>query len=96
MSARAEQLALRRQQLQERCARERQHVAAVSQAIESRLGKLDRGFNFASLLTRRPVLIAVGVAGMFIFGPARMWRWLGRGTLLIGALRRLGGFITRL
>lgn len=96
MSTRLVELAQRRERLQQRCELQRQQVSAWAQHIEARLSGWDRGLNFLSFFTRRPAIVAAGIAGVFMFGLKRMLGWLGQGSLVIGLARKLAGFAAKL
>jgi len=89
MMSRAEQLAVKRQALQLRCALQRQEVAFLTGAIESKLGNVDRVLDIAGGVVRNPVAVVAGIAGMVMLKPWRLMRWAGQGWLLFNLARKV-------
>lgn len=89
MSGRAEELALRRRALQERCAQQRGELGSTSHALERQLGIVDHGLTVIRRVASAPVLIAAGVIFLFLVRPARLFRWAGNVLILAAAYKRL-------
>jgi hypothetical protein len=89
MSARTEQLAQKRRDLQMQCALQRQQVAYLSDNIEARLTTVDRVLNVVSSIARNPLAMVGIVAGTMMLGPWRIMRWASQGVLLFKVARRV-------
>ena len=89
MSARTRELDLRREQLQLRCAMQRQHLANETQRIEQSLQTVDRVAGITRRVLGEPIVIVALAAGAVVVGPSRVLRTISRGLLLAAALQRL-------
>lgn len=89
MSGRAEELAQRRLALQQRCAQQRDELGNTSRTLERHLGVVDHGFTLIRRVASAPLLIAAGVAFVFIVGPGRLFKWSGNILILAAAYKRL-------
>jgi hypothetical protein len=70
MSSRLEQVVARRRMLQAECARQREEIAGVGEAIGAGAERVDR----AVVVIRRlgPVFVAAGVVAAVMVGPRRL------------------------
>lgn len=89
MSERTLTLSQRRTALRTHCAVQRGQLAETVNAIESRLGSVDRGIHMVRRFAGRPLLIAGGIALLMFVGPRRLFRWAGRGAVLLTAGQRV-------
>lgn len=89
MSGRAAELAQRRLVLQERCARQRGELGVTSRTLERQLGLVDHGLTLIRGVASAPVLVAAGVAFVFLIRPRRLFRWAGNILILAAAYKRL-------
>ena len=89
MSSRAEQLALRRRELQLRSARQRQEIIDFVEHIEERLAVFDRAIGAVRSVTKHPLVIVGLVAGTMMLGPWRALRWIGQGAMLFNVAMRV-------
>jgi hypothetical protein len=89
VSERLEEIRLKRQALQARCAAERQEFAMHGDILEARLYKVDRVYMIARRVASKPILIGVALAVAVFLGPARLLRWASRGMFLVSTVRRL-------
>jgi len=89
VSSRTRELDLRREQLQLRCAMQRQHLAGEVHRIEKSLQTVDRVAGVTRRLFGEPIVIVGLVAGAVVVGPSRLLRTISRGLLFAAALQRL-------
>jgi hypothetical protein len=90
MSGRSEELANKRRALQARIAQQRGELGAASYTLEHHLGLVDHGVALIRRIASPPVLIAAGVAIIFLARPARLIRWAGNVLIFAAAYKRLG------
>ena len=89
MSGRSEELAGKRRALQARIAQQRGELGDASSTLERYLGLVDHGVALIRRVASTPVLIAVGVAIIFLARPARLLKWAGNIQILAAAYKRL-------
>jgi YqjK-like protein len=89
VSARTEQLARRRRELQVLCEMQRREVGRTGLAVETQLATVDRGITIVRRLFSSPLLIVAGVAIIGVAGPGRVLRWTSHALLLRTALKRV-------
>ena len=77
MSARLAALTARRIALQADCAQQRTEMQQLYGGIENRVARVDRAIETVRNLT--PVIVAGGVAVLFVLGPGHALRLLRRG-----------------
>lgn len=90
---RLEELALRRAELQARCAQQRLELGAQVRAIEEGLGRIDRTVAVVRKVVKSPLLVGIGVAAITLIGPSRILRWVSRATMWYPLVRRVAGGI---
>jgi len=89
VSDHVQELSERRQQLQLKCAAQRAAFDQISGDLQHRLRHVDGALEVAKRLTSTPLLIAVGLGLLALFGPTSLIRWATRGLLVVSAVRRL-------
>lgn len=89
MSERTLSLAQRRLALRAHCAVQRAELAGTVEEIRGRLGSIDRTLHVVRYYAARPVLIAGGIGLLAVVGPRRLFRWVGRGLVLLTAGSRV-------
>ncbi|MHB1299386.1 MAG: YqjK-like family protein [Burkholderiales bacterium] len=72
-------IALRKQAILARIARQRRDLAREAQILKPPLAAIDRGIAFARYLKEHPLVPALAAAALFVLKPARTFRWLKRG-----------------
>lgn len=86
--SRENERARRRELLQQRCAFEREQLAQEAQAVETDLGRIDRGVRLVRALTK-PTVVTAGVAALTMLGPGRALKLVGRGLMLWSTAKRI-------
>jgi hypothetical protein len=76
-----------------RCAMERQLLADQSAQVERKLDTADRVLGVATLLTRNPLILAGGLAGLVVAGPWRLIRWATQGIVIVKIILRLRSWL---
>lgn len=89
MSERTLTLAQRRNALRAHSAVQRAELAQTVDRIESRLGTVDHGISIVRRYAAKPLLVTGGIALLAIIGPRRLFRWAGRGAVLLTAGQRI-------
>lgn len=93
MSERTLSLAQRRLALRAHCAVQRAELAQVMEEIHHRLGGIDRTLHVVRHYAARPALIAAAIGVFAMIGPRRVFRWVGRGLVLLTAGSRVMRFL---
>jgi hypothetical protein len=86
VSERFKQLSARHQALRARSQAQRQELAALSQDLELRLEKIDRGVATVRRLAKNPVVLIGAAAVIALVGPRRLLHLASRAVYLTGAV----------
>ncbi len=92
---RSAQLAIKRRELQLRCALQRYEIAELSHDFEARLTGVGRVIDIAISVAKHPIAILAAFAGAIFIGPWRIIRWVSRGAMLFNVARQVQRLIAK-